>query len=119
MNGNIKWRRMMKISNHKDIEKLKQELCPWLKKKGISLQTFDNLPLSQKIWLHGAAYTETLSLSDAQRRTLYQNLVPDKRRTWKGRPIGPAAVESIEYEELKEFFTPLAPSERLHDLYMY
>jgi len=119
MNGNINRRRMMKISNHKDIEKLKQELRPWLEKKRISLKTFDNLPLSQKIWLHGAAYTGTLSLSDAQRRTLYQNLGLGERRTEKRGQIGPAAVESTKYEELKEFFTPLAPSERLHDLYMY
>ena len=111
----------MKISNHQDVETLKQQLRPWLEKKGISLQTLDNLPLNQKIWLHGAAYTGTLSLSDSQRRTLYQNLVPGKRRTGKGKggQIGPAAVESITYEELKEFFTPLAPSKRLHDLYMY
>ena len=109
----------MKISNHKDIEKLKQELRPWLKKKGISLQTFDNLPLPQKIWLHGAVYAGNLSLSDAQRRTLHQNLVLGKRRTFKGRPIGPATVESIEYEELKEFFRPLSPSERLPDLYKH
>lgn len=109
----------MKISNHKDIEKLKQELRPWLKKKRISLKTFDNLPVFQKIWLHGVAYTGTLSLSDAQRRTLYQNLALSEMRTEKRRQLGPAAVESTKYEELKEFFTPLAPSERLHDLYMY
>ena len=109
----------MKISNHKDIEKLKQELRPWLKKRKIPLQIFDNLPLPQKFWLHGVAYTGDLSLSDAQFRTLYQNLVLGERRILRGRLIGPAVVESIEYEDLKEFFTPLVPSERLPDLYKY
>jgi hypothetical protein len=110
---------MMKISNHKDIEKLRRELRSWLKKRRISLQIFDNLPLSQKFLLHGVAYTGDLRLSDAQLRTLYQNLVLGERRTWKGSPIGPAVVESIEYEELKEFFRPLSPSERLPELYKY
>jgi hypothetical protein len=119
MNGNVKWRRMMKISNHKDIEKIEQELRPWLKKRKIPLQTFDNLPPAEKFRLHGVAYTGTLSLSDAQLRTLYQNLVLGGRRTWKGRPIGPTVAESIEYEDLKEFFTPLVLSERLPELYKY
>ena len=109
----------MKISNHKDIEKLKQELRPWLKKKRISLKTFDNLPLSQKIWLHGAAYTGNLSLSDAQRRTLYQNLGMGAKRPEKGGQIGPAAVEFSKYEWLKEFFRPLPLGERLPNLYKH
>ena len=109
----------MKISNHKEIEKLKQELRPWLKKKGISLRTFDNLLLSQKILLHGVAYTGALTPSDAQLRTLYQNLGLGERRTWRGGQIGPAAVESIEHEKLKEIFRPLPPSESLLDLYKY
>jgi hypothetical protein len=109
----------MKISNHEDIEKLKQELRPWLKRNRIPLQAFDNLPLSQKFWLHGVAYTGDLPLSDAQFRTLYQNLGLCTMRTKKGGQIGPSAVESIEYEELKKFFRPLSPSERLPDLYKY
>jgi len=109
----------MEISNYKDIEQLKQELRPWLKKRRIPLQTFDNLTLSQKFLLHGAAYTGDLQLSDAQLRTLYQNLALGERRTWKGSPIGPAVVESIGHEELQEFFRPLSPSERLPDLYKY
>ena len=109
----------MRISNHKDIEKLRQELRPWLKKKKIPLQIFDNLPLSQKFWLHGVAYTGDFPLSDAQFRTLYQNLILGERRVCKGGLIGPAAVESITHEELKEFFRPLSPSERLPDLYKY
>jgi len=110
---------MMRISNHKEIKKLKQELRPWLNKWRISLQIFDNLPIFQKILLHSVAYTGTITPSDAQLRTLYQNLGLGERRTEKRGQIGPSAVESIEYEKLKEFFTPLAPSERLHDLYMY
>lgn len=109
----------MKILNHEDIEKLEQELRPWLKKRRISLQAFDNLPLSQKFWLHGVAYTGDLLLSDAQFRTLYQNLGLSTMRTKKGGQIGPSAVESMEHEELKEFFRPLSPSERLPDLYKY
>ena len=109
----------MKISNHKDMQILKQELRPWLEKRGISPQAFDSLPVSQKIWLHGAAYAGNLSLSDAQRRTLYQNLGLGAERTEKGGQIGPAAVESIEYEDLKEFLSPLPLSERLPSLYKY
>jgi len=109
----------MKISNHEEIEKLKQELRLWLDKWRIPLQTFDNLPLSQKILLHGVAYTGTLTPSDAQLRTLYRNLGLGERRTGKGGQIGPAAVEFIEHEELKEIFRPLSSSERLPDLYKY
>ena len=109
----------MKISNHKEIEKLKRELHPWLKKKGISLRTFDNLLLSQKILLHGVAYTGTITPSDAQLRTLYQNLGLGERRTGKSWQIGPAAVESIEHDDLKETFRPLLPSESLPYLYKY
>jgi hypothetical protein len=110
---------MMKISNHKEIKKLKQELRPWLNKWRVSLQTFDNLPLFQKILLHGVAYTGTITPSDAQLRTLYQNLGLGERRTGKRGQIGPAAVESVEHENLKEIFSPLPPSERLPDLYKY
>jgi len=109
----------MEISNHKDMQILRQELRPWLEQRGISLQAFDNLPVSQKNLLHGAAYAGNLSPSDAQFRTLYQNLGLGGRRTWKGEQIGPAAVESIEHEDLKEFFRPLPPSERLPDSYRY
>jgi hypothetical protein len=109
----------VKISNHEDIEKLREELRPWLKKRGIPLQNFDNLPPYQKFWLHGVAYIGDLLLSDAQLRALYQNLVLGKKRTWQGSQIGPATVELIEYEELKKFFTPLSRSEKLLDLYMY
>ena len=109
----------MKISNHEDMQVLKQELRPWLEKRGISLQAFDNLPVSQRICLHRAAYAGNLSPSDAQLRTLYQDLGLGGRRTWKGKQIGPAAIESIEHEDLKEFFRPLSPGERLPDLYKY
>jgi hypothetical protein len=109
----------MKISNHQDMQILKQELRPWLEKRRISLQAFDNLPVSQKIWLHGAAYAGNLSLSDAQRRTLYQNLSLSAKRTGKGGQIGPATVEFPTYDGLKEFFRPLPLSERLPDLYKY
>jgi len=109
----------MKISNHQDMQILQQELRPWLEKRGISLQAFDNLPVFQKIWLHGAAYAGNLSLSDAQLRTLHQNLGLGERRTGRGGQFGPAAVESIEHERLKEIFRPLPPSESLPDLYKY
>jgi hypothetical protein len=109
----------MKTSNYKDIEKIREELRPWLKKRKIPLQNFDNLPLYQKFWLHGVAYIGDVLLSDAQLRTLYQNLVLGKRRTWQGSQIGPATVELIEYEELKKFFTPLSRSEKLLELYKY
>jgi hypothetical protein len=110
---------MMKISNHKEIERIKQELRPWLNKWRISLQAFDNLPLFQKILLHGIVYTGTITPSDAQLRTLYQNLGLGERRTGKRGQIGSAAVESVEHEELKEIFRLLSPSEMLPDLYKY
>lgn len=109
----------MKISNHKEIGKIKQELRPWLDKWRISLQTFDNLLLSQKILLHGIVYTGTITPSDAQLRTLYQSLGLGERRTGKRGQFGPAAVDSVEHEKLKEVFRPLSPSEMLPDLYKY
>jgi hypothetical protein len=110
---------MMRISNHKEIGKIKQELRPWLDKWRISPQTFDGLPVFQKILLHSVVYTGTITPSDAQLRALYQDLGLGERRTGKGGGFGPAAVESVAHEDLKEIFRLLRPSEMLPDLYKY
>ena len=109
----------MKISNHREIEKIKEELRPWLNKWRISLQTFDDLPLFQKILLHSIVCTGTITPSDAQLRGLYQDLGLGERRTGKRGQFGPAAVESVEHEKLKEVFRLLPPGEMLPNLYKY
>jgi len=67
--------------------------------------------------LHNLVCARTFSLSDAQLRTLYQNLVPGKRRA--AGEVGPAAIDLLTNEELKKFFMPLTPGEKLPDLYKY
>lgn len=109
----------MRISDQNEIRRLKQELRPWLTKWRVSLQTFDSLSLFDKILLHGVAYTGAATASDAQLRTLYQNLGFGESRTWKRGHFGSAAVESVEYEKLKEIFRPLPPGDMLPDLYKY
>lgn len=109
----------MKTSNHKEIGRIRQELRPWLNKWRIALQTFDNLPLFQKLLLHSIVCTGTITPSDAQLRTLYQDLGLGERRTGKRGQFGPAAVESVEHAQLKEVFRLLPPSETLPDLYKY
>ena len=107
----------MKMSKHGDMEAIERQIRLWLKKMKIPRQNYVNLPSSDKVLLHNLVCARTFSLSDAQLRTLYQNLVPGKRRA--AGEVGPAAIDLLTNEELKKFFMPLTPGEKLPDLYKY
>ena len=107
----------MRISNREDIEALERWIRPWLKKMGIPRQNYINLPSYEKVLLHNLVCVRTSSSSVTQRRTLYQKLAPGKGRLDIRK--GLASVDSVTDEAIKEFFTPLAPGERLPDLYKY
>jgi Cdc6-like AAA superfamily ATPase len=108
----------MKMSDRKEINKIRQEVRPWLDKWQISPQVFDNLPLHQKTLLHGIVCTGDITPSDLQLRTLYQDLNLGERRTGRRGHFG-SSVESLDHEELRQIFTRLSLSEILPDLFKY
>ncbi len=98
----------MKMSKHKDTEKLEQEVSPWLKKRGIPQENYRKLPFNYKILLHDLVCTQAYPSSPLQRRDLYRRLCSPG--VIAGREsIDP--VDTMTDEDLRTFFSPLTPSQ--------
>ncbi len=87
----------------RDDKPVDREISLWLMRWGYSLQKYRNLLPVYKCWLHEQLYGQT-SLSDAQKRSLHQQL-------WA--PAGRDLSDFITSEQLQERFTPINRSEKL------
>ncbi len=105
--------RKAEMLRRKDDETLKREVSLWLGKKEIPYQSYRNLSTHNKAVLHNLICIPPRLTTYSQRKDLYKKLcLPD---TVAGKnSIDPN--DSMPDEELKKFFTPLAPSETLSHL---
>ena len=114
-------RKMMRMSEHEDVEALEREACLWLSKREIPLRKYKNLPLSDKVLLCGQVCGRTHA-DVWQLRDLYKKLLLFQKRETERYPsaVNPITDEDLPPdEELQKFFSPLTPGERLPDLYKY
>lgn len=92
-----------------DDETREREVSPWLEKKRIPYERYRNLPTHNKVVLCNLVCTPTRRTTYSERRDLYKKLcLPDI--------AGRESIDPVDFmpdEELKKFFTPLAPSETL------
>lgn len=99
----------MKLSGYEEMDRFEQEVRQWLERRGISFQSYETLPIQNKIVLRNLVCTSTQPTTDRQRRELYRKLCLS----------GIAGRESIDPtdfmpdKELNKFFSPLSPSEKL------
>ena len=94
-----------------DMEALKRQVRPWLEKVVIPLESYGKLPYYDKVMLH--AHVRGLTcLSDLQLIELYKKLHPQTSRE-EGLT---SDFNFITKEEIRKFFLPLTPSEKLHYL---
>ena len=98
------------MTRRKEDEKRQREIRLWLEKKPIPYQRYRNLPNDLKDVLCSLVCIPTHLTSPLQRRKLYKKLcLPDI-------VAGRDSIDPVDFmpdEELKKFFTPLAPSETL------
>jgi len=106
----------MKMSKHEDMEALERQIRPWLEKRRIPRQRYENLQPFDKDMLQKMVCMPTRPTTYNQRRDLYQKLcLPESI-------AGRESIDPVDFmpdEELRKFFSPLTPSERLSDLYKY
>ncbi len=107
----------MGMLRRKDNEIPEQHVRPWLDKKGFPLKNYWNLLPYYKRLLHNqvCGCTSNPPPSDLELRNLYKKLcLPDV-----GGRESNDTVEFMPPEELRKFFTPIAPSETLSDFEKY
>ena len=105
----------MGMLRRKDDEKPERGVSLWLKKNKISFRRYRKLSAYLKGVLRNLVCISTRTTSPTQRKDLYKELcLPDIARTG----IDPDDFVPPD-ERLKEFFSPVAPSERLSDLEKY
>ena len=93
----------------KDDEKPEREVSLWLEKKGIPYQRYTKLPTHNKVVLRNLICTPNRLTTCSQRKDLYKNLCLSNI-------AGRESVDPLDFmpdEELKKFFTQVAPSETL------
>ncbi len=100
---------MMKTSKHEDMEALERQVNPWLMKKGIPYQRYDNLSAYLKVVLRNLVCIPTRLTTYTERVDLWKKLcLPDILR---------GGIDLDDFvppdEQLQEFFSPLTPSETL------
>jgi len=107
----------MKVSKREGMEALEGQIRLWLEKRIIPQQRYMNLPPSDKDVLQNLVCTPTHPTTYNQRRDLYRKLCLPESMVAGRNSIDP--LDFMPDEELKKFFMPLTPGERLPDLYKY
>ena len=108
---------MMKMSKHGAVEAFERQVRPWLEKRRIPQQRYENLQPFDKDVLHNLVCTPTHPTTYNQRRDLYQKLCLTEMIARKGPVDGDYLIPPD--DELRKFFSPLTPAEKLLDLYKY
>ena len=98
----------------RDDKTMVSEVGSWLMKKGIPYQRYDNLSAYLKDVLRNLVCIPTRTTTYRERKDLYKELcLPDIARDMNPDDFVPPD------EEVKKFFSPLPPSERLPYLYKF
>ena len=108
---------MTRMSKGENIEPNEQEVYRWLELRGIPQQYYENLSPSVKDIQRNLVCTPTRLTSPGQRKDLYQKLCLREMIAGRGPVDGDYLIPPD--DELRKFFSPLTPAERLHDLYKY
>jgi hypothetical protein len=109
-------RKMMKMSKHEDMEALEGQIRPWLGNRKFPLEKYRNPPSYNKVLLHNLVCVRTQPPSDRQLIDLYRELHSSEARLEGGHT---SAAGFPSNEDLKKFFSPPTPAERLPYLYKY
>ena len=101
-----------------DVEAIEREVRLWFKKRKIPPRAYMKLPLSDKVLLCGQVCGRTHA-DEWQLRDLYRKLLLFQMRGAKAYSTEVNLITDKTDEELREFFSPLSPSERLSYFEMF
>ena len=109
---------MTRMSDQEGMREFEQEVLLWLRiRLGVPYERYLKLSTHLKSVLRNLICTPTKTTTYEQRKDLYRELcLPDSIVAGR-EAIDP--LDSMKDEQRKKFFSPLTPSERLHDLEKY